>query len=116
MRTELSRRIGGEIVAVRVTIGVMEAAAEIHPEWVRMLGALQLGHHALTRRVIVEGARAAGRPGDADAWFDALAERAGLAPLSLLAFDAMSDAFAKAADVTKNPAAETTTTEATGAS
>lgn len=97
MKTELTRRIGGEMVRVEIGIGVMEAAARVEPEWVTILAAIQRGRHDLVREVITQGAMAAGRE-DVDEWFDRTVERCGVAPFVQLAFDAMSDAFAKAAD------------------
>lgn len=97
MKTELARRIGGEMVRVEIGIGVMEAAVRVEPEWVTILAALQRGRHDLVRAIITEGARAAGRE-DVDEWFDRTVERCGVAPFVQLAFDAMSDAFAKAAE------------------
>lgn len=97
-RTELTERIAGEAVRVAVTIGVLEAVAEIEPEMIAAMAKLQRGHLRLTRVVIIEGMRAAGGAKDVDRWYDAAVERAGLAPFTALAFRALSDAFAKASD------------------
>lgn len=113
MRTEIEERLAGERVRVAVPISVAEAVAEIEPRIVHALTALRVGHLALTRVVIREGMKAAGRVGDLDAFYDQLVERAGLGALSGLAYRALADFYAKAAateaDAGNREAAETTT-------
>lgn len=100
MTTEMEERIAGERVRVRITIGVHEKIAEVEDSTVKALDRIRLGSVKLTRVAIREGVIAAECKGKAevDDWLDGIWERGGQAPLSLLAFNALADAYAKATD------------------
>lgn len=96
MRTEIEERIAGERIRVAIPISVAEAVAEIEPHIVQALASIRAGHMALTRVVVREGMKAAGRTGDLDAFYDGLVERARFAPVNALAYRALSDFYVKA--------------------
>jgi len=110
MRTRVERRIGGEMVAMEATVGALEALAAIEDSIAIALARLRQGSVTLTRVAVREMTAAAGRPRSTfDAWYDEAVERCGLAPFATLAFEALADAYAKAAqtseDLEGNPAA-----------
>lgn len=97
---EVTERIGGQMVRLRADIGFIEAVAAVEPDLLTALRRLQSGHYALTRAGVIAGARSAGREGDLDAWFDALAPGRVLS-LAGLVFDALTTALTESADAAK---------------
>ncbi|SFI35396.1 hypothetical protein [Albimonas pacifica] len=119
MRTELEERIAGERVRVAVPISVAEAVAEVEDRIAVALAALRGGSVRLTRIVIRDGMKAAGRQGDLDAFYDDLVERAGFLPVSAFAYRALADFYSKAGETAaagNGDAAEGTAEATTGAS
>lgn len=115
-RSVIERRIGGELVRLEGTIGVLEALAEAEPEIIIALASIQRGHYHLTRRVVREGAKAAGFPAQkVDAWLDAKIEDCGIGPFSTMAFELLTDLFKRADEAAKkDDAAVETGTETVG--
>lgn len=106
---ELSERIGGEVVTLRVDIGVIEAVAKVEDELFMALARLQRGSYKLARAAVIAGAKAAGREGDLQAWFDEIAPGRTVA-LAALAYRALAEALNEgAASAKKAEAAEMTT-------